>query len=230
MVQDREDLKKSRRLLVLSSTVEALNLGKAERESTGRTLALNVLLLIIGLGVAYGIFTGIEFAYSTGAPLRVVISPSMVPKYNVWDVVVVRGVGPQTVPVLVFNVPIQGVTASSIKLNDDIIFWYAPYSVTDPIVHEVVHIDPNSSACNGDIQFTTHGINNPAGVVEYSCGSPSDGSPNYVIGVVVGRIPYVGYVSEFLKTPVGLILILTLIVILLAVEVLEPGEETKKGS
>ncbi len=64
-----------------------------------------------------------------------------------------------------------------------------------------------------------------------ACGSIYDGSSNYVIGVVEGKIPYVGYVSEFLKTPVGLILILTLIGILLAVEILEPGnEETKSGS
>lgn len=207
-------------------------MSKAENESTGRTLAVNLLLLVIGLGVAYGIFVGIEFAYSTSAPLRVVVSGSMIPKYNVWDVVVVRGVGPQTVPVLLFNVPIRGVNASTIKLGDDIIFWYAPYSLTDPIVHEVIGINQHSSNCNGDIEFTTHGIANPAGATETACGSPPqyDHNPDYVIGVVAGRIPYVGYVSEFLKTPVGLVLILTLIGIILAVEVLEPGDETKNGS
>ncbi len=227
-----EGLKKPRRLHVLPPTVEAVNLGKEERESTSRTLAVNVLLLVIGLGVAYGVFLGIELAYSTNAPLRVVISQSMVPKYNVWDVVVVKGVGPQIVPVLIFNVPIQGINASTIKLGDDIIFWYPAYSLSDPIVHEVVGITPQASACQGDVEFTTHGINNQQGVNEPGiCGSSFDGSGSYVIGVVTGKIPYVGYVSEFLKTPVGLILILTLIGILLAVEILEPGDhDTKSGT
>ncbi len=203
---------------------------KEERESTSRTLAVNVLLLVIGLGVAYGVFVGIELGYSTNAPLRVVVSGSMIPKYNVWDVVVVKGVGRQIVPVLIFNVPIQGINASTIKVDDDIIFWYAPYSLSDPIVHEVVGIT-HTLRCQGDVEFTTHGINNPQGVDEWACGSGYDGQPNYVIGVVAGKIPYVGYVSEFLKTPVGLILILTLIGILLAVEILEPGDQdTKSGS
>jgi signal peptidase I len=205
-------------------------LEKNHRESPSRALAVNVLLLIIGLGVAYGVFLGIQFAYSTNAPLRVVVSGSMIPKYNINDVVVVKGVGPQIVPIVIFNVPIQGVSASSIKLGDDIIFWYAPYSLTDPIVHEVIGINPHSSDCQGDIEFTTHGINNPQSVTETACGSPYDGSPNYVIGLVAGKIPYVGFVSEFLKSPLGLILILTLIGILLAVEVLEPGnDDTKSG-
>lgn len=205
-------------------------MGKEVRESPGRTLAVNVLLLVIGLGVAYGVFVGIELGYSTNAPLRVVVSGSMIPKYNVWDVVVVKGVGPQAVPVLIFNVPVQGIDASTIKVGDDIIFWYAQYSLSDPIVHEVIKITPNVLACQGDIQFTTHGINNAQGVNESACGSVYDGSRDYVIGVVTGKIPYVGYVSEFLKTPVGLILILTLIGILLAVEILEPGDQdSKKG-
>ncbi len=230
-MDDGEGLKKSGRLYVSAPSLEAVSLGKEEKESTSRTLAVNVLLLIIGLGVAYGVFVGIELAYTTNAPLRVVVSGSMIPKYNIWDVVVVKGVGPQIVPVLIFNVPIQGINASTIKLNDDIIFWYAPYSLSDPIVHEVIGINPHALACQGDVQFTTHGINNPQGVNEMACGSIYDGSSNYVIGVVSGKIPYVGYVSEFLKTPVGLILILTLIGILLAVEILEPGDqETKSGS
>lgn len=206
-------------------------MGKNEKESTARTIAVNVLLLIIGLGIAYGVFVGIEFAYSTDAPLRVVISPSMVPKYNVWDVVVVKGVGPQVIPVLVFNIPIEGMNASQIKIGDDIIFWYSPYSLVDPIVHEVINIIPNSSPCRGDIQFITHGINNQQGVNESACASISDNPGEYVIGVVAGKIPYVGYVSEFLKTPIGIILIITAIGILLAMEILEPDkEETKNGS
>ncbi len=204
-------------------------MSKNEKESTSRTLIVNVLLLIIGLGVAYGFFIGIELAYTTDAPLRVVISGSMVPKYNVGDVVVVKGVGSQAVPVLIFNVPVQGVNASTIKKGDDIIFWYATYSRTDPIVHEVINIIPNSSECRGDIQFVTHGIANNPAVTETSCGSINDGSSDYVIGVVAGNIPYVGYVSQFLKSTLGIVLIITLIGILLAIEILEPEKEEPKS-
>ncbi len=200
-------------------------MSKESKEDTGKTILVNVLLLIIGLAVAYGIYVGIEFAYSTDAPLRVVISPSMVPKYNVNDVVLVKGVGLQYVSILVFNVPVQGVNPSTIRVNDDIIFWYAPYGLTDPIVHEVINITQNSNACQGDIEFTTHGLNNGPSVIEHACGSPNDGSFNYVIGVVTGKIPYVGYVSEFLRSFVGITVIIVLIGILLAIEILEPKNE-----
>ncbi len=208
-------------------------MGKNERESTSRTLIVNVLLLIIGLGVAYGFFIGIELVYTTDAPLRVVISGSMIPKYNINDIVVVHGVGPQVIPLLVFSVPVNGVNASTIKNGTDIIFWYPPYSLSDPIVHEVVQIIPNSSACNGDIQFITHGIApSNKGVYEHPCAALGDNlNDGYVIGYVTASIPYVGYVSEFLKSPIGIILIITLIGILLAIEILEPEkEEPKKGS
>ncbi len=191
---------------------------KEEKESTGRTLAVNILLLVIGLSVAYGLFVGLEFGYSTDAPLRVVISPSMVPELNVGDVVVVKGVGAQVVPVLFLNVPVQGQNVSSIKVNDDIIFWYPQYSLADPIVHKVIQIIPRSASCGGTLQFVTHGVNNPAGANETPCA-------NEVIGVVTGKIPYVGYISEFLKSPIGIILIVSLIGILLAIEILQPEKD-----
>ncbi len=198
---------------------------KEGTDDTGRTILVNILLLIVGLGVAYGIYVGIEFAYSTDAPLRVVVSGSMIPKYNINDVVVVKGVGLQYVSIFVFNTPVQGVDPSSIRVNDDIIFWYQPYGLTDPIVHEVIRINQNSPACQGDIQFVTHGIANPAIETETSCGSINDGSPDYVIGLVSGKIPYVGYVSEFLRSFVGITVIIVLIGILLAIEILEPKNE-----
>ncbi len=208
-------------------------MSKQSKEETGRTILANVLLLVIGLGVAYGIYVGIEFAYSTDAPLRVVISGSMVPKYNINDVVIVHGVGPQVVPVLFFNVQVDGINASTIKNGTDIIFWYPDYSLSDPIVHEVVQVIPNSSACNGDTQFTTHGIApSNKGLYEHPCAALGDNlSLGYVIGYVTGSIPAVGYVSAFLRSFVGITLIIVLIAILLAIEILEPKNEdepTKK--
>lgn len=209
-------------------------MSKDGKEGTSRTILVNVMFLIIGLGVAYGIFVGTTFAYSTDAPLRVVISGSMVPKYNINDIVVVHGVGPQVIPVLFFSVPVNGVDASTIKNGTDIIFWYPGYSLTDPIVHEVVNIIPNSSDCNGDIQFITHGIApQNKGVYEHPCASLGDNLNNgYVIGFVTGSIPYVGYVSEFLRSPVGILLILALIGVLLLMELREGREEepAKEGA
>lgn len=202
-------------------------MSKQGNEDAGRTILVNVLLLIIGLGVAYGIYVGIEFAYSTDAPLRVVISGSMIPKYNINDVVVVHGVGPQVISVLVFNVPVDGVNASTIKNGTDIIFWYPDYSPSDPIVHEVVQVIPNSSACSGDTEYITHGIApSNKGIYEHPCAALGDNlSYGYVIGYVTGSIPYVGYVSEFLKSWLGITLIIILIGILLVIEILEPKEE-----
>lgn len=198
-----------------------------DKEGTGRTILVNVLLLIIGLGVAYGFLVGLELGYSTDAPLRVVISGSMVPKYNINDIVVVHGVGPQVIPILFFSVPVNGIDASTIKNSTDIIFWYPNYSLSEPIVHEVVQIIPNSSACNGDIQFITHGIaTTNKGLYEHPCAALGDNlNDGYVIGYVTGSIPYVGYVSEFLRSPVGILLILALIGILFVVELREGDEE-----
>lgn len=209
-------------------------MSKDGKEGTGRTILINVLLLIIGLGVAYGIFVGLTFGYSTDAPLRVVISGSMVPKYNINDIVVVHGVGPQVIPVLFFSVPVNGVDPSTLKNGTDLIFWYPDYSLSDPIVHEVVNIIPNSSACNGDIQFITHGIApQNKGVYEHPCAALGDNINNgYVIGYVTASIPYVGYVSEFLRSPVGILLILALVGVLFFMELREEPEEepVKKGA
>ncbi len=205
-------------------------MGKDGKETLSRTLIVNMLLLILGLGVAYGVFLGLEFGYTTDAPLRVVVSGSMIPKYNIGDVVIVKGVGPQFVSAFFINIPIEGLNASSLKVGDDIIFWDYFYSRVDPIVHRVIAIRNNPAAqpqgCGPEapLEFTTHGINNAEGVNEISCQS-------LVIGVVTGSIPYVGYISEFLKSPAGLAIILTLIGILLAIEILEPAkDEELKGS
>ncbi len=197
------------------------------KESLGRTLGVNVLLLVLGLGAAYGLYAGLQLGYSTDAPIRVVVSGSMIPKYNINDMVVVKGVGTQIVPILyVFNVPVEGVNVASLKAGDDIIFLCigpsarCPYydTITDPIVHEIIGTTANSSMCGGDTQLTTHGINNPAGSNEHPCASD-------VIGLVTGSVPYVGYASEFLRSGLGIMLILLLIGILFAVELLEPTRE-----
>ncbi len=205
---------------------------KKDTTTRSRAIIVNVLLLVLGLGVAYGLYAGLQFGYSTEAPLRVVVSGSMVPKYNINDVVVVKGVGSQIIPLLyVFNVNVEGVNSSSLKVGDDIIFLCVPlrcpYGVSDPIVHEIFQIVPNSQVCGGGIQFVTHGIANlranPSDQGERPCESD-------VIGVVTGTVPYIGYVSEFLKSTLGIVLIIVLIGILLAIEILEPEkDETKSG-
>ena len=133
----------------------------------------------LGTGLAMG-FTLQEIVVAGSSPLMVVSSQSMQPALNYGDLILMRGEPASSVAigdVIAFNVP-------------------SPYDkvAASPTVHRVI----GKWTENGEIYFTTKGDGNAkadAWVV----------SAENVIGVYTqSKIPYVGSLVIFLKSPLGI--------------------------
>ena len=138
---------------------------------------------------------------NTESPIMVVPSTSMVPTLNVGDIVIVKGVDPKTITV------------------GTIIIFQSPSGSID-IIHRVIGI----SDVGGTLYFQTKGDNNP-GPDPWSPGVPEQN----VKGVLVGKIPYVGYVTLALSGPPGIALIALLVILMVAFEYHDSHRKTRQG-
>ncbi len=144
------------------------------------------LLFLVGV-ISFGSYGLFMFGMGTTTPLVVVTSESMVPTLHPGDLLI-----------------LQGRPADQIRVGDIIVFQDSQWYTDAPIVHRVVAIEEVS----GVLHFTTKGDANPTE-------DPGTRTPDEIIGVRVATIPYVGYVSMFLKTPAGIALIVILFIIIL---------------
>ncbi len=196
--------------------------------------------LVIGVIVAVvlGFFFGLQLVLGTAVPVRVVESGSMCVPYDgacdgwshpfdhtlhVGDIIVIQQVNPAD---LNANYP-----------NSDIIVYENPTDPTDtPIVHRIVA----TYEVNGTLYFQTKGDGNgdkwPAtpSTGDYDSNSlwhTGQGVPqNLVIGKVVMRIPYFGWVTLLLRNnPWGLPVVIGLILLLVVLEFIIPLIKGKKG-
>ena len=156
-----------------------------------------ILLLVVILGTAGFVF-GLRAALKIESPLMVVASESMVPALQVGDVIVVQG----------------GFTSSEIEAapapEGDIIVFREPGDPMHFIVHRAINKTNGSFETKGDNNY----IKDPWLVSE-----------NNIIGKVIGRIPLVGYLFLLLRTPLGLLAFITLILIFLFQEYLFPQKK-----
>jgi signal peptidase I len=197
-----------------------------------------VILLIVA--VVLGVFFSVQFALGTAVPIRVVESGSMCVPYdglcNGWshpfeqtlhvgDIIVIQKVNPADINA---NYP-----------NSDIIVYENPNDPTStPIVHRVVE----TYKVNGTFYFQTKGDGNSGdkwpnipGSQEYdsrTLWSTGQGVPqDLVIGKVVMRIPYFGWVTLFLRNnPWGLPVVIALIFLLVFLEFVIPIIRGKKDN
>jgi len=193
---------------------------------------------VLIVAVVLGFFFGLQLVLGTAVPVRVVESGSMCVPYdgacNGWshpfdhtlhvgDIIVIQKINPKD---LSANYP-----------NSDIIVYENPTNPTStPIVHRIVA----TYKVNGTIYFQTKGDGNgdkwPAvpSTQEYdsrTLWSTGQGVPqDLVIGKVVMRIPYFGWVTLFLRNnPWGLPVIIGLILLLVVLEFVIPIVRGKKG-
>lgn len=157
-----------------------------------------VLVALVFL-VTYGGMAVARVVMKTESPIMVVPSTSMVPTLNVGDIVIVKGVDPTTITV------------------GTVIIFRSPGGSID-IIHRVIGV----VKVGGTLYFQTKGDHN-AGPDPWSPGVPETN----VKGVLVGRIPYIGYVTLALQGPPGIILIVFLIFLMI---VFEFYDSRKKGS
>ncbi len=137
-----------------------------------------ITALVLVVVITLGSYGGFMLVMRTTSPLVVVTSESMVPTLQPGDLLV-----------------LQGRPQEQIQVGDIIVYqdsWY-----TDaPIVHRVVDIE----IIDGVYHYITRGDAN-------THNDPGDRTIDEVIGVVVFRIPLLGHVSMFLRTPAGIALI-----------------------
>ncbi len=140
-----------------------------------------------------------RLALHTDSPLMVVSSGSMVPVLNVGDIIIVRGVDPQTVTV------------------GTIIIFHSPYEYDMPIVHRVIAVVNNGSS----LFFETKGDHNS---VQDGWRVPAEN----LMGVYVMKVPYIGLISLELRGPLGITLIILLIALIILVEYSESKSTSKR--
>ena len=209
----------------------------------------SAMIILLIVAVVLGVFFSVQFALGTVVPIRVVESGSMSlplnfisgPPYS-WkdfmltlehpfdrtldtgDIIIIQRVDPKD---LNTNYP-----------NSDIIVYQKPNDLSaTPIVHRIVAVNN----INGTLYFQTKGDGNqqkwpaipPTSMYDSNnnvYNGHGQGVPqNLVEGKVILRIPYVGWITLFLKdNSWGLPLIIALILLLIVVEFVIPQLRRKK--
>ncbi|UCE95542.1 MAG: signal peptidase I [Candidatus Bathyarchaeota archaeon] len=164
----------------------------------------SVIFLAIILGGVIAFWFGLRTYLRTDYPLLAVASGSMVPTLKVGDLIVVQG-------------GIDGDDIVAEYGSGDIVVFYSPRNPSELIVHRAV-----SKSLNGEVwYFRTKGDHNPD---PDSWNVPE----TRIVGKVVWIIPYLGHVSLFVHTTIGMVLIIGLIVVLVLVEFLFPSTREKE--
>ncbi len=211
--------------------------SKLAKNEYVKTIAAVGLIVAIVLGF----FFGLGLVLGTSVPVRVVESGSMCIEGNlcdgwshpfdqtlhVGDIIIIQGVDPND---LNANYP-----------NSDIIVYQNPDLHNNPDATPIVHRIVQRYAVNGTLYFQTKGDGN--GINWPATPSPSEfdshvlwssthgeGVPqDLVLGKVVMRIPYFGWITLFMRSNSwALPLIILAIMLLIVVEFLVPYNRAKK--
>jgi signal peptidase I len=197
-----------------------------------------VVAIVLVVAVVLGLFLGLRAALNTPDPALTVVSGSMsVPydasDYNFWltiatpfdrtlsvgDIIIIQGVNPKD---LNTNYP-----------NSDIIVFHEPGDYNTLIVHRIV----KAETINGQLYFITKGDGNgnpwpqtPQGGFDQWDGNNPPGVPaSDVVGKVILRIPWFGWVTIFVHDDQwGLPLIIAIILLIAIVEFVLPTLKGKK--
>jgi signal peptidase len=172
------------------------------------------ILIVIVLVAFFSLWFSIRTALGTDYPLLAVASGSMVPTLNVGDLIIVHGVSNYSEIYTHYG-------------NGDIIVFHTyepggpnlqPGRSDELIVHRAINKTLRYDSYTGKEVwfFTTKGDNNPVADPGTILTGPVP--EYYVVGKVVGSIPYVGNVPLFIRTPTGFAAILVLIILVICAE------------
>jgi signal peptidase len=189
---------------------------KVKKPIPHKKVIVAVVLIFTAFFGSFLVYFVLQVSLNTESPIVVVISGSMEPKIHTGDLLFIAGIDPED---------IKNGTAED-KNGDVIVFdarglWST--APQEPIVHRVI-----GKYLQGDTwMFLTKGDAN----------TMPDGAPipeSRIIGVVIGGIPYIGWVKIFLTDSGLLIPLLVVISVLLIVSIVrdvikgEPEEESKE--
>ena len=173
-----------------------------------KKLAISIFLIGFAFFGSYLIYFILQIALNTSTPMVVVVSDSMAPNINKGDLLFLQGVDP------------EDIEEGDVIVYDAHGLWVG--APEDPIVHRVINIIEEDDK----LYFVTKGDAN-----EHKDKEPVPG--NRVLGKVIGRIPYVGWVKIILTDyglllPVIIILSVPLVVSILWDLIKGEEEEEKK--
>ncbi len=175
------------------------------RQEKQPSLKRKIIVTVIVLGVAFSgaflIYFIMQVVLNTNAPMVVVVSGSMEPNLHKGDLLFLRGVNPETIK----NGTIEGKEGDIIVFDASDLWFHAP---ADPIVHRVI----DKKYDNGWL-FLTKGDANPSPDTAWV-------PETFIFGVVVGRIPYIGWVKIILTDSGLLIPLLVIVSILLVISII----------
>ncbi len=160
------------------------------------------LLAIVVIGTLGG-YGIFMISMGTTSPLVVVTSESMEPNLYRGDLLILQAKAPE-----------------DIHLADIVVYQDTTWHTDGPIVHRVVEIQE----VDGVYYYYTKGDNN-------AMRDPGERTYDEIVGVVVGRIPWIGNISLFLRTTIGFVtMIIIFFVILIVPEYVcqEDKEKTDK--
>jgi len=173
-----------------------------KKPSTKRKIIVTVILLVSAFSGAFLIYFIMQVALNTENPMVVVVSGSMEPNLHKGDLLFLRGIDAENIK----NGTIGGKEGDIIVFNaQGLPGWF--HAPVEPIVHRVV----DKKYDNGWFFLTKGDANqliDPAWVPE-----------TRIFGVVVGRIPYIGWVKIILTDSGLLIPLLVIVSFLLVISV-----------
>jgi len=163
------------------------------------------VLIAIIIGGVIAFWFGLRVGLGTEYPLLTVASGSMVPTLNVGDLIVVQGV-----------LSASELTAA-VKPEGEIIVFRSPRVDGELIVHRAVTKDFNEN--DGLWYFATQGDANYGTDIWTGEGTWQNMiSERRVVGRVVGKVPWLGYVPLYIRTREGIILIAVLFLLIIFAE------------
>jgi len=167
---------------------------RRKEHSPKRKIITAILLIIFAFSGSFLIYYIMQVSLNTKTPMVVVVSGSMEPNLLKGDLLFLKGKDPESIK----NGTIEGKEGDIIVFNaQGLPGWF--HAPSEPIVHRVI----DKKYDNGWF-FLTKGDANPT--------PDSSWIPeSRIIGVVVGRIPYIGWV-KILLTDSGLLVPLLVIV------------------
>jgi len=178
------------------------NATKKEKKQVSRKkIIIAVVMISVAFFGSFLIYFILQISFNTESPIVVVVSGSMEPQIHKCDLLFVMGREPENIK----NGTIIDKDGDIIVFNAQGLWSYAPI---EPIVHRVIE----KYQIGDTWYFRTKGDAN----------SMPDAAPvpeGRIIGVVVGGIPYIGWVKIFLTDSGLLIPLLVIISALLIISI-----------
>jgi len=160
---------------------------KLRKNKLKKEFAKTILMILIVFGALYGGFYLFKLYMKTEYPIVVVTSNSMTPNINKGDLLFVKYIPPEDIK-----------SGTHEDLKGDVIVYETkgiwPNPIDAPVVHRVI----NKFQENGTWYFNAQGDANPYPDPPNSPTLTVDIPADKIYGVVVGRIPAIGWIKIWL--------------------------------